>query len=631
VKTFTRRRDIWWDGRLARHWPEGPNRLIFDLRSNDGRDARPTGRVNVFTLGDEAKHSMGMHRAAIIHISWQHSQDSTDIPDPTNPDTTMPTLTIDGVPYEFEGKKNILQVALENKIEIPHYCYHPAMSVVASCRICLAEISQPNPRTGEVELVPKLVPTCQTPAADGMEVHLSSPKTVQNQKSVMEYLLINHPLDCPVCDQAGECSLQDYSYKYGRGASRFEENKIKQPKKDLGPHVLLYSDRCIMCSRCVRFTREVSGTNEIGIFGRGSNEQIDVFPGRPLDNELSGNVIDICPVGALLDKDFLMTMRVWNLKRTPSIDGITASGDNISIETNEGRIYRIKPRTNMEVNTWWTSDEIRFGWKFVHDENRFRSPMKQAANNAGLEECDWNRAYAEIKRGLEQVVADKGQGSVALMVSPMLPCEEAYLLGKLAVAVDPDATLALGPVPIKGQDKTFPGGYTVYAEKAPNARGVRRALGQLTENILSFEALLEQKDGLYGLILTGNYPSAWATDEVLGLADAAGFTVLIDTLPNALTEKADVLLPGATWAEKAGTFENIQHRLQSFEQAIPVIELAKPEGQIALDLLAAFGQAPRQRYDDAAVRREMGDAFVSDVHHPQVPGRRVSDVEYVEL
>ncbi|MEM1213076.1 MAG: 2Fe-2S iron-sulfur cluster-binding protein, partial [Planctomycetota bacterium] len=277
----------------------------------------------------------------------------------------MPTCTINGQTCSFEGRPNILQVALDHGIEIPHYCYHEGLSVVASCRICLAEVSAPNPRNeGKLELIPKLVPTCQTPAADGQVIRIDTPKAVANQRAVMEYLLINHPLDCPVCDQAGECQLQDYSYKYGNAASRFEETKIKQPKKDLGPHVLLYSDRCIMCSRCVRFTREVSGTNEIGIFGRGSEEQIDIFPGRPLDNELSANVIDICPVGAFLDKDFLMSMRVWNLTRTNTIDGITASGDNLSAQTNDGKVYRIKPRTNMDVNQWWTSDEIRYGWKF---------------------------------------------------------------------------------------------------------------------------------------------------------------------------------------------------------------------------------------------------------------------------
>jgi len=197
---------------------------------------------------------------------------------------------------------------------------------------------------------------------------------------------------------------------------RFEEMKEKQPKKDIGPHVLLYSDRCIMCSRCVRFTKEVTGTGEIGVFGRGAKEQIDIFPGRPLDNELSANVVDICPVGALLDKDFLFTQRVWFLKRTPSIDGITASGDNISVEHNEGRVYRVKPRTNSEVNKWWITDEVRYGWKFVHREDRLRSPSRLSFGVQ--EEGDWNAAYEAVRDGFRRVVAEKGPGSLAALIRP---------------------------------------------------------------------------------------------------------------------------------------------------------------------------------------------------------------------
>lgn len=544
----------------------------------------------------------------------------------------MPQLTIDGRPCTWEGKKSILEVALDHNIEIPHYCYHPGMSVVASCRICLAEVGAPNPRNdNKVELIPKLVPTCQTPAADGMEVHLSnSPKTVANQKSVMEMLLINHPLDCPVCDQAGECSLQDYSYQFGRSSSRFEETKIKQPKKDLGPNVLLYSDRCIMCSRCVRFTREVTGTSEIGIFGRGSDEQIDVFPGMPLDNELSANVIDICPVGALLDKDFLMSMRVWNLTKTASIDGITASGDNLSIETNEGKVYRVKPRTNMDVNTWWTSDEIRYGWKFIHSQDRLRSPSRKV--HGTHEECDWNAAYAEIAEQLELTVLKKGRGTIALMVSPMLASEEAYLLGRMITAIDENAVLAVGPVPFDGEDKTFPGGYTVYAEKAPNARGVRRALEAVSDKVLSYDELLDNLTHNKALVLTGNYPSEWATPQLVEAVSAEDrYTVLLDTLPSKISEVVDVLLPGATWAEKSGSFENVNGRQQHFDAAIPVLELAKPEGQIALDLMSVMGKLDRQRYDPTPWRTEMGDTFATDMHHPAAADQKVAEVEYVQL
>jgi len=546
----------------------------------------------------------------------------------------MPSITIDGKPCDYEGKKTILQVALDSGIEIPHYCYHEGLTIAASCRICLAEVAAPNPRNdNKVELIPKLLPTCQTDAADGQVVSIQSPKAIGNQRAVMEMLLINHPLDCPVCDQAGECQLQDYSFKYGSGASRFEEDKIKQPKKDIGPNVLLYSDRCIMCTRCVRFAQEVTGTGEIGIFGRGSDEQIDVFPGRPLDNELAGNVIDICPVGALIDKDFLMSMRVWNMTSTPSIDGLTASGDNLMIETNDNKVYRVKPRTNLDVNQWWTSDEIRYGWKFTHNEDRLTLPSLKPAGTGELDEridVDWNRGLAAATQGLSEAVERQGKGSLALIVSPMLASEEAYLLAKLIVKIDPDALLAVGPIPFAGEDKTFPGGYTVYAEKAPNARGVRRALGQITDSVLSFDELLAKQDQVSGLLLTGNYPSDWATPAIQSLLDGK-FSVLLDTLPSGVLPAVDVLLPSATWIEKAGTFENVNNRLQTFEQAISPIEFARAEGQIALDLTYTMAGTPREVYDPARTRLEMGDAFANDVHHPDLPAQAQAEAEFVTL
>lgn len=264
----------------------------------------------------------------------------------------MPKITVDGKTIECKDRQMILQACLDNGITLPYYCYHPGLSIPASCRICLVE----------VEGIPKLVPSCQTPVRDGMTVHSKSTKAIANQKQVMEYLLINHPLDCPVCDQAGECLLQDYSYGFGRSQSRFEEDKAKKPKKDVGEHVLLYSDRCIMCTRCVRFTREVAGTGELYVDGRGHREEIDIFPGKPLNNKLSGNVVDICPVGALLDKEFLFKQRVWLLKSTPSISPADAGGENIWIDYNEDVVYRIRPRYNAEVNTWWISDDTRYSY-----------------------------------------------------------------------------------------------------------------------------------------------------------------------------------------------------------------------------------------------------------------------------
>jgi NADH-quinone oxidoreductase subunit G len=509
----------------------------------------------------------------------------------------MPKITINGRECEFKPGQMILQVANENGLTIPQYCYHDGLSIVASCRICLGEVWQPNPRNNNaLEAIPKLVPTCQTACADGMVVYTDSPKAIANQKAVMEYLLINHPLDCPVCDQSGECFLQDYSYEYGRGVSRFEETKVKQPKKDLGPHVYLYADRCIMCTRCVRFTREVTGTAELLVQGRGNKNEIDVFPGVALDNELSGNVVDLCPVGALLDKDFLFAQRVWFLKGTPSIDGITASGDNIRVDSNDGKVYRIKPRTNLAVNKWWISDEVRYGFKHVHSEMRLRAPLRRAF---GLQQPgDWNRAYNDAAAGLRAAVGTSGR--LGVVVSPMLSCEDAFELATTALKLDPRAVLLLGPVPVSGQDKTFPagdpGGFRVYAEKAPNARGVRRVLAGVAAaaggkaTVGEFSQL--RTAPITALILTGNYPSDWSTPELMALIGPENakrpFTVLVDTLDSPLARAADVVLPSCTWLEKAGSFQNARDLLQAFEQAVPPVEASKSEAQIALDLRAVI-------------------------------------------
>lgn len=547
----------------------------------------------------------------------------------------MAKITINGKEFDFEKGQTILQVALDNEIEIPHYCYHPGLSIVANCRICLAEVWAPNPRNdNKLEAIPKLLPTCQTPCGDGQVVYTDSPKSIASQKAVMEYLLINHPVDCPVCDQAGECHLQDYSYQYGRGQARFQEQKIKQPKKDVGDHVLLYSDRCIMCTRCVRFTREVTGTGELMVDGRGAFEQIDVFPGVPLNNELSGNVVDICPVGALLDKDFMFQQRVWFLKKTPSIDGITASGDNISVEHNNGTVHRIKPRSNVEVNRYWITDEVRYGWKFVHDEARHVVPAIRGEDAYDPTEAPlaYETAYATTVERLRDAKR------IAAMISPMLSCEDAYLLATAIQAFDPEAVFGVGPVPVEGENKTFEDGYVMYAEKAPNARGVRRVLEAVANGKVHDAAAFTKAIGTDtdAVVLTGNYPSEWVTADLGSAIGDSTFLVMLDTLPNALTERADVLIPTATWMEKAGTFENANNRLQAFDRAIDPIDYCKAESQVALDLLAEMHGESTRPYNPANIRQQMADAhgltmFTSEVHMPEADTHVESDMEIVEL
>jgi NADH-quinone oxidoreductase subunit G len=232
----------------------------------------------------------------------------------------MAVVIVNDKPVDIGADKlNLIQAAQHGGVIIPSYCWHPALSVVASCRMCLVEVGDKKP-DGSVAMQPKVVPGCQTPAKDGTVIITNSPKAVHAQQQTLESLLLNHPLDCPVCDKAGECLLQDYSYRFGRSSSRMMDAKNLPPNKDyIGKHITLFTDRCIMCSRCVRFTREVSGTAELHVVSRGHHSEIDIFPGQPIDNKLSGNVVDLCPVGALCSKDFLYKQRVWFLKDQKSV------------------------------------------------------------------------------------------------------------------------------------------------------------------------------------------------------------------------------------------------------------------------------------------------------------------------
>ncbi len=525
----------------------------------------------------------------------------------------MPHITVDGKRIEAKDRQMILQACLDAGMAIPHYCYHPGLSIPASCRICLVE----------VEGLPKLVPSCQTPVRDGMVVHSTSPKSVANQKQVMEYLLINHPLDCPVCDQAGECYLQDYSYQYGRSQSRFEEDKVKNPKKDVGQNVMLYSDRCIMCTRCVRFTREVSGTSELYVDGRGHTEEIDIFPGKPLNNKLSGNVVDLCPVGALLDKDFLFKQRVWLLKETPSISPVDSGGENIWIHQNEGVVYRIKPRYNAEVNQWWISDDTRYSFKPIHDPKRLKQAMRMQYGTQIP--TLFNHALEEAANGLKNIAKENGPGSLYAMFSPMMTCEEAYLLGKWMLSIDPQATFVLGPVPTSGQNETFKHSisgkttFTIQAEKVPNAAGIRRVMQMLGGATASLEEVSKNAKLKGGWIL-GGYLSAWTS----GVTLPKGFKVVQDILPSNLTDGADIVLPAASWAEKSGTWENFAGKLQSFDAAILPVEGARREGDVYSRLLGRTGF-----FNAATVRSEMGAPF-ADVPAPDAK-REEPAFEFVEL
>ena len=543
----------------------------------------------------------------------------------------MPSMEINGQKVSWDGKKMILQVAQDHGIEIPAYCYHPGLSIVASCRICLGEIESPDPKDpAKLVKVPKLVPFCQTPAADGMKATTLSPKSRDNQKAVMEFLLINHPLDCPVCDQAGECYLQDYSYKYGRSESRFLEDKAKKPKKDVGAHILLYSDRCIMCTRCVRFTREVSGTSELAVFGRGYKEEIDVFPGRPVNNPLASNVIDICPVGALLDKDFLFTQRVWFLKSTPSISPMNAGGENIEIHHSEGRIYRIKPRFNPAANKWWISDEARYGFDFVHAD-RLTTPEVLHDGASAREPISWETALEQAAQILRDAVAKNGPGSLACSLSPFDSTEEIFLQVQFVRSVDPQAWLVLPNVRVDGQDHVFKNPangqvtFTLSAEKCPNRHGAEKIIKHFGGNTCTIADRAGDSKKIAVAVMSTDPVRPHNVDDRIKAGTHIPTIIRLGTRAAGLYEHANLSLPTCTWAEKAGVYENNKGLIQPFAQAIAPLEETRSAGQIFWELLGNSG-----RYSAATVRSMMANAGLAEYANIQEPASTVA-VEEMEF
>ncbi len=508
----------------------------------------------------------------------------------------MATVTIDGQQIEIpdELRLNAVQAAARAGIEVPHYCWHPGLSVAGSCRMCLIEAGSRDPQSGEISMIPKLVPGCQTPAKDGSVFVTNSEKVQHARAMVEEDLLLNHPIDCPVCDKAGECLLQDYHFQYGRDERRADVRPFTSRRRDVGPTVTLFVDRCINCSRCVRFTREITGTAELMMVGRGSHTEIDVVPGFPLDNNLSGNVVDLCPVGALGDKDFLYKQRVWFMNRHRGVCTGCSTGCSIWVEENQDRVYRIKPRENLEVNKWWICNAGRYGYPHVHSDKRLLAPSRRKGGST--ETVDWSSLVTELDGRLHEA------GRMSAVLSPHLTVEEAYLLATYARQLDPEARLALGPVPVTGTDETFPGGFTIAAEKCPNRRGVEAVLEHFTGNVTTLEGLLDQLESseMGSVWVSGGYKSDWIDEPTAARLAKADPLVVQDMFASPLSERAGYVLPGAAFAERDGSYVNRLDRLQSAVRAIRPPGGVRVEGGLYWRLLGRDGL-----YDAPAVLQEM--------------------------
>ncbi len=485
----------------------------------------------------------------------------------------MPKITIDSREVEFTSGQTIIQAALNAGIEIPHFCYHPAMSVAGNCRICLVEI----------EKMPKLAIACATPATEGMIVHTKSEKTIHAQNAVMEFLLINHPLDCPICDEAGECKLQDYAYQYSVGLSRFDELKNEKDKRvSLGPNVMFDQERCISCSRCIRFCDEIAKSPQLTFVQRGDHVTIETFPGEELDNPYSMNVIEICPVGALTSKEFRFKSRVWEMSFTDTICLGCSKGCNSIMGVRNNKILRIEPRENLAVNDYWLCDWGRLNTTaFVNDEElRIKSPQiklnEASSENEELIDVNWDEA---ISKSISHLKNYEGS-EIMFVASAFSTLEDNYALKKFAKEIFNSDNIFYIP----NIDENFSDDLLRRSDKTPNANGLK-LLGIKPYSKETIDTLSSGKIKMLYIL----------NDDIFRMPGAEEFIKNIETnvhqisIHNKYSENASIVLPTSTYAEINGTFVNFENRIQRLRPAVATLEEERIIGEFAMSRLDKFG------------------------------------------
>ena len=530
----------------------------------------------------------------------------------------MATVYVNDKPVDIGTERlNCIQAAERAGVVIPSYCWHPSLTVVASCRMCLVEFGEL--KDGKVLIPPKVFPGCQTSVKDGSVIVTGeyakrdpdlkplpypdkyAPGTFAKkaQADTLEGILLNHPLDCPVCDKAGECKLQDYSFQFGRPETRMVDDKNQPPNKpELSPNITLFTDRCVMCSRCVRFTREISGTAELLVINRGHHAEIDVFPGEPLDNKLAGNVVDLCPVGALGSKDFLYKQRVWYLKTEDSVCPKCSTGCSIHAEANKDVLFRLRPRENPQAQGYFMCDEGRYGYHYVNSKERIDRPIVKKHGQTWL--APWAKAIEEIRTDFGESAKKRAAGTW-LVISPFLTCEEAYLAAKWFKAMSPDVKLSLGFVPIVGEDDTYPKDrrghavqpvkFTIRAEKCPNRRGVEEILKHFQGEVIPFDKVVEaaKANEAQAIFLTAGYPEPAIAEADAEPINGVPLLLTVDLFHGPATKLAKYVLPAATFAEKDGTFVNHAGLAQILKRCVKPPQECRSEGQLFFDLLGRRG------------------------------------------
>jgi NADH-quinone oxidoreductase subunit G len=472
--------------------------------------------------------------------------------------TQTVTLTIEGRQVTVPAGTTILEAAKAAGILIPHYCYHPGLPVAGVCRMCLVD----------VEKAPKLAPSCATAAVEGQVVHVHSEKALEARQGVLEMLLINHPLDCPICDQAGECELQDYTFQEGRSEGRYREPKRFNPVEDFGGDVVYVANRCILCTRCVRFMDDVAQDPVLNVSERGDRALIGKFDGQDMTHAWAGNVIDLCPVGALLSKDSLNKARAWEMDRTASVCPNCSQGCNMIVETRDNVVVRLRPRANESVNKYFMCDHGRLNYRWLNRQDRVDVPMVRSGGS--LATADWDRAVAAAG----SLLAGK---RAFVLASPRLPNETLYLLSQIV------SSNGAGAFRVEqGEEAPLPGvpGLARRKDLAANVKGAELFGFKRADNPL---AGMQQGDVL--IVADEDLDGTEAPD----IAKASAVVVIGTTLPAWARHIAAVVLPIANMAEEEGTFTNVEGRVQRFLQAKAAPGFARPSWSVAGDVLQAAG------------------------------------------
>ena len=516
-------------------------------------------------------------------------------------------VQVDGAWVQVPAGTRMIEVCKLAEKEVPHYCYHTKLSSPGNCRMCLVQMGMPNrPPPGEspryesdgyqkISWMPRPVIACANTVTENMGIRTTGELVEECRNGVMEFLLINHPLDCPICDQAGECGLQEFSVEHGRGSSRFEEMKVKKPKNvEIGPRIRLDDERCIMCSRCIRFMDEVADDPVLGFIDRGTHTTLTVHPGRRLDNNYSLNTADICPVGALTSNDFRFQMRVWFLKETKSIDVNCGTGCNTVIWTRGNEVFRITPRENNEVNSSWMPDSHRLNFHYLHAETRLGDPFVKIGPNH--EVSNWPGAISKAAEGLARFNGEE----VAVIGSGRMTNEELYLLRRLADSLETDL---LSLVPRIGESD----GKLIAADRNPNTSGAKliwasrdpySKLESIRKGVVDgkIKALVVFYEDLLG-------DAEFKAEDLENL----DFLVSNHILTNGTAKASDIVLPGAGFAEKRGSMVNITGRLQRLNQAISPPPGAMDDWEIIRDLIKALAPDEPSRYMLEEVFGEIAD------------------------